>query len=863
MLMLHIPARLTRFLIFTIAITVSCCTFSITNAAFAQDTTSRLRASVARMNDWLGTGQKAQLWREYLDLNVLDSQSARGEQADPATLQILLNRLQEDQAGLEHGVFAEVRGAVAAQIMQLNKIRSAELVDLQFAAQQAIAGFRVPTKAELENDRAIAKYELSLLMSSYRRDFDSRTRGIVFHKLKLKDAIAFLDELEIEMPPEVSVGKMDSMIQDQRALLEAVEDKIDALPIDTSDNNNDEQTPQPDDEIALKLQAPGPDDDDEDSIESLETKKEALEERIAELRTKRGEVLTLDRPRLVARNKFGRELRQIQKRFNDLLRTQTDAAFGSAATAINRLTDSYIFGTQDNIQEEFLEKVAELAELIPTLSDPNDWLSHAKLGQLLLWMERHQQLTDLCVAIRSRFSNANAYVSVSSRLIQSQTTRSEAAYDRVAEDFLGRFARGLSYTDTTVNLVPMYDPNQVRLGIILSGTASANTYVRERMFRIDSSSSGYLSARRDLFANLYGLFSSDSSFDAKLAAQYGGINTSIGFVQRLAAKSFAKEQARTEAESSRRAESRLRERFEAETSQAINEGVDQLESISEKVRSVSALLPQLYLRSFSDRVEAVAKKDTRFSIAAPSQPMLQTAGSDVQVRLHQSMLCNYLDLVFAGKSFTRDELIAEAKELLGDSELLAADDGAADDVAPIEDFKITFPRTRPVQIEFNGNRIGLIITGSRFQQGDQSITTTVVARLAFKIVNRNGKLFVVLSDGPEISLSEDEDPSAESIAFAKILENRITESAEESGDAAVELPANLIPDVDALKDVDVVNSLQLGLLKLEQGWAYLGWNYQSGVVDTPAIWNEAIVDQMENQFLDEEPILIEGDVREE
>jgi hypothetical protein len=798
------------------------------------------------MNDWLGTGTKAQLWREYLELNVLDSQAARGEQADPATLQQILQNFSANEESLKHPVFEEVRIALRAQIDQLYKLQTAELSDLQFAAKQAIASFVPPSKAQLEYDREIALYELKLLKKVYRRDLDSRTRAGIFHKLKLNDAITLLEEVEIEMPPEVSVGKVESMIDAQRALLQAIEDKIDALPVTPPMEDSDES----EDEVADDtLQAPGP--DESDDLETLESKADALKERITELRKKRADILKTDRPRLVERTKTGRELRRFQKRFRDLSRKRLDPAFASARGAMDRFTDAYIFGTQDNIQEDYLEKVDELSTLIPTLANPSEQLSHAKLGQLLLWMERHKQLNDLCVAIRKRYSNANGYVAVSSRLIQALTSRTDAAYDRVAEDFLGRFARGLSCTDTSISVVPAHDPNQVRVSILLSGTATANTYVRERSFRIDSSSSGYLSARRDLFANLNGLFASDSSVDAAMSAQYGGISTSIGFIQRLAAKSFYEQLPRTDAESTRRVKDRLMNQFDSETSKVIQEGIGQVEAVSEKARAMSAYLPQIYLRSFHDRIEAVAKKDTQFSLAATTQPVLQTAGSDVQLRLHESMLSNYLDLLFAGKSFTRDELIAEAEELLGRKDLVPKDE-LADEV---EDFKITFPRTRPVQVEFANSRLGVTITGSRFEQGDRSITTTVVAKLSFKVVNRNGKLFLVLAGSPQIELSKDEDPSAESIAFAKVLEKRITESAAESGEAAFELPPNLIPEVEALDGIDVVDSLQLGLLKLEQGWLYLGWNYQFGVVDTPAIWNEMTIQGYDSMRLEGSSVL--------
>ncbi len=820
----------------------------IPQAASANDTTQRLRTSVARMNAWLGVGKKAQTWRKILNLNVLDAQSAKGEQADLETLRGLLSGFDQGVASLQNPIFQEVRNAIAAQVDQLDRCLSQELFDLQFAAQQALANFESPSITKLEFVRDLARHELQFFKNAYRRDFDSRSRAEVFYQLKLNETIELLSDLKIELPPEVSVGKMRSMIEDERVLLEAVVDKIDALPMKLP--KEDEVTD--DDESApIELSPPGPDVEDGEDLESLREKEEAIEKRIKELRKKYAAVFKEDRPRLLRRRDIGRALRRIQGRFRKLAKKQTDPAFASAKNAFDRFADAYEFSTEDNIQQEYLERVVDLVNLLPSLANPNEPLSHAKLGGVLRWLEDRHQLKDLCVAIRRKHSGPNAYVSISSRLIQSLASRSSVENDRIAEDFLGRFARGSSVTNTSVNVFPIDDPNQVRVSIVLNGTATANTYVRERNFKIRSTSSGYLSGRRDLFANLNGLYASESSVDASMSAQYGGISSSIGLIQRLAAKSFAEQQSSTDAESTRRARMRLLDRFDSETSSAIDEGVGQVETIAVQIRKYAALLPQLYLRSFSDRVEVVAKKDTRSAFGATIYPGFRTAGSDVQLKLHESMLSNYLDLIFSGRTFTKADLEAEFKSYTQDSDLFGSASDVDEKVEEVEDFKIWFPEVRPVQIRFVDNRMSLTITGSRFEQGENSIETSLSIELSFKVVNRNGKLFLQSHGAPEVSLSEGEEPGADSIAFAKILEKRLGEAVEANGRKGIELPANLLPPIEQLQGGDLIKSLQLGLFEMNEGWLYLGWNYHGGIMDTPAIWSDLLIDELQPIYLPE------------
>ena len=829
--------------------------FMAPQGANAEDTTERLRTSVARMNHWLGAGSKAQTWRKTLNLNVLDSQTAKGEQADPQTLRDLLSGFDRKHESLQHPVFREVRNSIRAQIEQIDRTRTQELADLQFAAYQAVSQFEKPSTSRLERDRDFAKYELQVLKKVYRRDFDSKSRAIVFHKLKLDDTIEFLSDLEFEMPPEVSAGKMKAMIVDEQKLLEEVVDKIDALPLPSPEEDNDDgDSDDEDGENGILLAPPGPDSDDGEDLESLEDEKESIKNRIAELTKKYREVRKADNPRQLRRREAGIELRRSQRRFRSLARDETGPSFAAAKAALDRFADAYIFGTEDNIQQEYLERVNELAQLIPDLNNANARLSHAKLGDILQWLEDRQQLRDLCVAVRRRFSNSNAYVAISSRIINGVASRVSDEDDLVAEDFLGRFARGRSNTNTTVSVVPANDPNQARVSILLNGTASTNTYIRERSLRINSSASGYLSARRDLYANLNGLWATESDVNASMSAQYGGISSNCGLIQRFAEKSFAKEKAKTDSESSRRVETRLKDRFDSETSEAIKGGISQVESIATQARAFASFLPEIFVRSFSDRIEAVAKKDTRIAIGAPVNPGFRTAGSDVQLKLHDSMLSNYLDIYFAGRTFSQSELEAEIKSVAGDAEIFSAakPDEDEDEDAEVEEFKISFPKVRPIQIKFADNRLGVTITGTRFEQGENAIATKLEIKLSLKLVNRNGKLFLKFEGAPEIDLSEDEEPDAESIAFGKILEERLAEAFEKSDNKGIELPPNLIPSIPQLDRIDVIKSLQLGLLELEDGWLYLGWNYQGGSVSTPAIWNEFVVEEFDQLYLPDE-----------
>ncbi len=809
------------------------------------DETAQLRSAAAKLNLWLGQGSKAQGWRKFLNLNVLDSQAALGDQADPWALRSLLAKFRADTMALRHPMFVEVARSIENQILAIESTRSVDLFDPGSVVDQSITKFRPPTQDQIDTSRLVAIYELKMLKQFYRRSMTSRARAELFFDLKLAETIEFLEDLKVEMPPEISVGKINSMIRDQKANRQEVQDKLDALP---PEPDQDDEAPSDSDDD-LDLEPPGPDVGSEDP-RILEDQIQIFDKRIEKLEEDRDRVAEADGPRQKQWRSDWNELRQAKSRFRRVGQRRTDSVFETANQAINRFSNDFRYGTEDNIQEDFIRQTTQLRELWPSLQDPSDSASHAKLGSILFWLENHQQLKPFCKSIRRKYSNPNAYVSVSSGLIQTLASRSNQEYDRIAENFLGRFARGYSYTDSNVSVVPVTNPYQAQLSIQLSGNASTNTYVRELGIRINSTASGSISARRDLCAGLNGLLATESSFAANMQAQFGGAETRLRLIQRIAQKQFQKQLPRTNAEATRRLRATLKGRFNEETSGVISDAGQQLAELSQKLHEIATRLPNLFLRSSADRVELVAQNDSPMGLSAPVNPLEQIAGRDVQVKIHESLLNNFLDQLLAGRRLTNRQLNAEISAIAGrEIEAFPSVDEDGNKVPP---FRIRFARSRPIQVTFAGNEIEITITGEEFQQGKEKIEDKLIIRWSFRVVQTGDGLVFQPQGYPAIDLPEDESPSARSIAaatvFRKRLKSTIDKVSEKQGGLEFELPPRLIPELEILKGAPVAQRLQLGLFELRDGWAYLGWNLDGGYLNMPAVWTQMVVEGMDSSY---------------
>ena len=666
----------------------------------------------------------------------------------------------------------------------------------------------------------------------------------------------FLSEVEFELAPEVSVGKLTSMIKDKKVELRKVTREIDALPVD-EDEDGDVETlegPRPDDEPSdekaptvpgeiessgsIQLDSPTP--DDSTSAELLERRRERLQAAIKELTAKRKEVLKDDRPRLTRRRDNLRQMKRFSDSLDDVAKNQFDPYFTTARRSFEKFIQNYASGTSDNLQEDTLKRLQVLGEEMSSLGDPSARRSAGRVGSLLEWLENAKQATPLVTAIRRDFSLPNVYLNISSGLLNTVAQQSDTDTRVIDENVKGRLIRGYATTTSNVSLDLLDDPNQVNVSIHLQGQVSSATRFRERKWYGFIDAGGNFEGRRSLYANIGGLFSGDPRVNANMAADFRGLTTRSALVQRIAFKQFYEDKLQNDADTAFAVEAEAFEQFDQLTDEAVAEGQDALFELNERAVDFASWIPDFYVRSSSNWIEAVGKKASIGTLAAPNLPQATTVPADIVVRLHDSLLSNFVDPIFAGKTFTNEELAAEAADLFGtEPQGLAADEEEDD-----ESFSITFDNVRPIQFEFDGDSLTVSVSGKRFGQADRTINAGLQIRVRFKIQQTSSGLKLVRDGDAEIELTDPEKKDAKIFAFKSFLEDKLNSDAASSETNSIDLPANLLPvdDIEALKDSKIARDLKLVECKTESGWLYLAWRHAPGTwavpMDLSAIWPE-------------------------
>ena len=148
---------------FATAVAVSIFCLSCAPAA-EQAATAPVTEALANLEDWLGTGANREAWDRYLHLTELHDQVAKGDEADCATVDGVIEQLDSGANGLDLPRFRKLREALRAWSDELRVVQAPSLSDAALAADASFVPApkeeAVQRKAALES--ALAKLEKHL-----------------------------------------------------------------------------------------------------------------------------------------------------------------------------------------------------------------------------------------------------------------------------------------------------------------------------------------------------------------------------------------------------------------------------------------------------------------------------------------------------------------------------------------------------------------------------------------------------------------------------------------------------------------------------------------------------------------------------
>ena len=708
-----------------LALLAICTSIQFQNHAKATDTSTRLQMTTRRMQEWLGTGEKAIGWRRYLKLNVLDTQAAKGPYADPNALLTVLRQFQSGANGLDHPNFVACRQAIIDQLDHLQRVNFKNIAQqLENAKSQFVPIADVVVVAAQQQ----ASNDTRLMLDYYKRNLV----GLEYQDI---DEILVLSEIED------LVQRIDS---DQ--------------PLQDSELISD--------------------------------------------------------------------FRNIVLRMNRVAMRLHDPYFPVARESLAQLFYIYFYRANvPNLEQIYLARLNRIQQSLETLQQGYDRQAANMLGLDLGFLTHTQQVPELVTALKAEYSMPNFMLSVSETALTRIASRPVNQTQPVNEQILDQHIFGTAHTNGQINIDAVNDPNQAHFSIQLLGNVHADNYSQTGPITIYSGSDAAVEARRSVLLNVHGLLEYGPYAAANLGSYFQGASTGP-FLQGIVGRIFDNQKGKYQPIAARRAEMRLLNEFRQETDQAFRDGRQRLAEAREENARLLAMRPNAYMTTSDTHFWMVGQRQGIDQIASPMKAIQSRVKTDVQVHMHESIVNNYFESALAGRAIDSKNYPQQLSEIFGPMSIDLQDDPNE------EKFTIVFSTRRPVEVQFDDNRIVIRVRGQTFTRGERPINHALDIFVRFKFVKTAEGVQLVRDGDVDVEFVTPE-VNAEKSAFRSFLRDRLNEIANEpANNKPLNLSNNLMPvdQVPELQKAENLRYFKLANLNINDGWFNVGWNFRPGTV---------------------------------
>ncbi len=504
-------------------------------------------------------------------------------------------------------------------------------------------------------------------------------------------------------------------------------------------------------------------------------------------------------------------------KFSSLMLRQHDAHYGRVLESFSEFRSSYeLASNPEATASQYQPKLNQLSLAVQSLAQSGSRDAAKQAGHALGWLDAAGfSNAGMQSAIKHRYSKPNMHVAVSSGLFSKYTTRPLDKTQPVCDTILERLIQGTAYIRGTTNIKLIPNPWQAHALIDLTGTVDADTYTKSDSGKITvfTGSHSDFNFRRDVYAGLGGFFANDAYGDLQFGSYFKGTNKKCRLIEKISKKKYCESKAESEAISRCRSTRKLKKQFQESTDELLGKGSDALGKVATKKIQYGRWLPSAWLSTTSSHLVLTAKRISNFDLGAPTAPNPQmSVGADIEVQVHESLLSNYINPMFAGRKFGSNDFRA----MLGR------------ETAEEETIVITFADARPIEFEFDNEQLAVAITAKQFVFEGEEFNDAIKMRIPLQLVRNGGNIGVAIPSKPSIELIEPSASNEQNSAFIEMLGELVTgvlENRAADGFIYNGLPLDLIPH-DRLPESakEMIGDLRLTQLRIVDGWLYGGWS---------------------------------------
>ena len=472
--------------------------------------------------------------------------------------------------------------------------------------------------------------------------------------------------------------------------------------------------------------------------------------------------------------------------------------FGEFCDGLPDSVEKYLVGDKP-------EYGSALAEGVRWMSDLGPYVPAAKI---------------IADKFQATLSRPNFYVAASSRLLAAGFQQEINEPLSVNENIFGTTIRGGGRIDGYTTGAFAHNDSRAELRAILTAKMNTNTVGVNGPVKIATASGGTMRGEKPIYITSDAIFTGPASSLANLSSRTTGLSIDGGrLVKHIAQKRIQEQRPSSEAEAKRRAELRMNSRFNSEVEPRIAELNQRYQQQLRQPLIEAGRFPRVWdLNTTSSELFFTVLVGDKSQPTQPYAPPTQPAGTDLSVRIHQSMPNNALETVLGGRRVEEEKFIENLKEQFPE---LTKDLNRDEEQ---EQLTITFAKKSPVSFVFSGQTISVIVHADQFEQDGQvhpglDITFKYTVRVE---KTEDGAMFVFEQAETPTVFPPGFDPNGDKKISSReqMIRSIVTKRLDKSMKKSFEWKAGELPDQWQGKGI-----LSPEMISSENGWFTIAWNW--------------------------------------
>ena len=490
--------------------------------------------------------------------------------------------------------------------------------------------------------------------------------------------------------------------------------------------------------------------------------------------------------------------------------------FTNVRTALRAFMNAVFFKNNPNSKAMYEAQIGNLITALENYTDHANNDTAWQVGRIIGWLDRAAQASEIQQQIRYHFYQPNIYVHVSQNLISAGELMEVDETEQLKMTVKGLPVVGEARLRGQISFQIAESQEKATLRVILDGTAISRNVAKKSGVTVVTRGTTTLQATKLVSFDGDGFTTEPAQAEATTKLELDSIEGPSSTHESIAKTKFIKMRSQNEKDASAVAVESVTTKMDSQVLELLANVID---GYQDKVRN-----PLIRRGGFPVNVNSTSTQDYirlnmlqtgRYQLASPTAPPALNKGTDVALRLHESFIRNFTEVVLGGVELTDEKLVEHMTDLGAEvPEELKTGKGK-------KSWAITFSSTQPISVSFRDNQLEIAIQGKQFRDGAKVINDRIRIAATYNVLKTDEGMQLVREGDVDVRFMGKTSLTVGQVAMKTVMSKKFNAFFKDDivGKGGIALPGNWAS----------AGNLILQQIVSDNGWLMLSYNLGKGV----------------------------------